>query len=254
MGDEGTKIFTLRLSGKYAADGVEFSPKTLRYSLLAAEVRSWKDMLEGDEDPIIHLEEGSLMFKFYLSAAVYATLLADIALLNIGNYQITVPSRIKWYNHLVHLAEQKGVESYLLGETGELARITRENAQRVHKKANTQELTRIIQGKIMDLGGEKSSNMHVQTATGKPIIVKISPQQIADLKESIVYKRRNMRVKYRYNPATGEEDDFVFLDFVKSSGFDEESFRKVTDEASVAWADVADHVSWVRQQRGDDTP
>ena len=125
---------------------------------------------------------------------------------------------------------------------------------KVQKKAKTQELIRLLQGKITDLGGEKSPNMHVQTASGKSIIVKITPQQIADLKESIVYKRRNMRVKYRYNPATGEEDDFVFLDFVKSREFDEESFQKVTEEATVAWADVTDHVSWVRQQRGDDTP
>ena len=254
MGDSRTKVFTLHLSGRNEVDGVECSVETLRYSMLAAQVNSWKDMLAESDDPIIHLEGGSVKFIFYLSAVVYAALVMDIELLSKGDCNVSVPSRIEWYNRLVNLSKETGLECQLLGEGRILNTITRNTAQKIKKDVTTVRLSRLLQGEIVDMGGRKSTNMHIQTSTGKPIIVRMTRQQVADLKESVIYKRRNIRVAYRYNPTTGETSDYVFQEFVPPREFDAELFDNIVKQTTAAWENIPDHVAWIRQQRGDDTP
>lgn len=226
--------------------------KTLRYSMLADQVKSWKDMIAGKDDPIILLEEGSLKFIFYLAAAVYATLVADIGIMREGRYNVSDEAHKRWYLKLSSWVRKTGVECQILGEGQVIDSITRETAVIESTKGSSIVLSRFLQGEILDMGGQTSPNMHVQTATGKPLIIKITRKQVSELKESVIYKRRIMRVTYKYNPTTGEASDYEFQEFISPKKLDKSKLGALIKETTKIWKDVPDHVEWVRQQRGDD--
>lgn len=226
--------------------------KTLRYSVLAAQVKSWKYMIAGEDDPIILLEDGSLKFIFLLAAAVYATLVADIGIMREGKYNVSVEAHKKWYSDLSSWIKNTGFKCQILGEGQVIDSITRETAIKESPKGSSIILSRFLQGEILDMGGQTSPNMHVQTATGKPLIIKITRKQVSELKESVIYKRRIMRVTYKYNPTTGEASDYEFQEFISPKKLDKSKLGALIKETTKIWKDVPDHVEWVRQQRGDD--
>ena len=252
MDNPETKAFTIHLCGKNETSGEEVSVKTLRYSVLAAQVKSWKYMIAGEDDPIILLEDGSLKFIFLLAAAVYATLVADIGIMREGKYNVSVEAHKKWYSDLSSWIKNTGFKCQILGEGQVIDSITRETAIKESPKGSSIILSRFLQGEILDMGGQTSPNMHVQTATGKPLIIKITRKQVSELKESVIYKRRIMRVTYKYNPTTGEASDYEFQEFISPKKLDKSKLGALIKETTKIWKDVPDHVEWVRQQRGDD--
>jgi len=112
-------------------------------------------------------------------------------------------------------------------------------------------LSTIIEGEIVDAGG-KNANIHIVTSRGNTLTVGIDKGKLADLSENILYKRRSVRVSYKYDPATGEQREYKFLEFVTPKQVSIDRLRQLIAQETPAWEGIPDVEAWVRELRGGD--
>lgn len=243
----------LRICGKYATDGTEYSPENLRFSVLRSQVAAWEDLLDSEtDDPVIEFEHGSLRVVFHLATAVYLALVSDIESLKRQELDdLHRPERVTWYHRLIKEAREGKIEYSIEAEGQELVRLdsTVEKLPLKRQSNTLKQLTTILTGKITNAGGT-TPNIHIHTLHGD-YIVKVDEATLGSLQENIIYKDRAMRVTYTYNLETGERSNYKFKEFIPHRTCTPDTMSDLIEQCTQAYADVVDHVAWVRNLRGE---
>lgn len=112
------------------------------------------------------------------------------------------------------------------------------------------DLSGILQGYITGFAGVDNRFVFVRKKTGESIPVEVTPQQAEELRQVALRTRCNLRVLYSYDPVADVTGNYRLLEWVRPRAFDEAAFDAIVKKTSPAWADIEDHVAWVRQQRG----
>jgi len=91
--------------------------------------------------------------------------------------------------------------------------------------------------------------------TGTWNVVDMSPKTLIDFEEyldaTVHGKKVVVHATFKFNPVAGSISDFKILGIVeKPTEFDEAAFTEAVEEGTKLWADVPDHVAWVREMRG----
>ncbi len=113
------------------------------------------------------------------------------------------------------------------------------------------DVERYVHGELMDLGGVASPNAHIKLPDGKNLTIKTDRGLIRAEKENLVYRNVHVRIRAKYNIATGEMRGASLIEFVEyAPRFDEAAFERLTANGREAWKDVEDPAGWVRKLRG----
>lgn len=251
MNDGEYGRLVIRICGNYAADGSGVSTSNLRYKMVRRQLEYLKDLLGEDNDPLIEFDNGSLRIAITMLLAFYTSIVGDIKLLNRGVTKgLRNPNAVNWYNRIVSDSE-KGFEYHIEGSGGEEIAIFKKDKSGKLKadKPRLLSLTSYLNGKVTSLGGKNNPNMHLLVRDNKTIMIQIDADTLSDLKENIVYKIKNIKVSYDYNPSDGSKENYRFLGFVEK-GDDGEAMKRFVEHGTRDFAGVVDHVAWVREMRG----
>ncbi len=110
---------------------------------------------------------------------------------------------------------------------------------------------RYWQGEVEDLGGSDRVNAHIRLSSGERLMVDADRKLLRDDKVNRLYKTGMVRVSADYNVATKEHRNARLIEFVDyEPRFDEDEFRRMTEQGRQAWGDVTNASGWVESLRG----
>ncbi len=112
-------------------------------------------------------------------------------------------------------------------------------------------MERYWQGEVEDLGGSDRVNAHIRLTSGERLKVDADRTMLREDKVNRLYKTGMVRVSAEYNVATQEHRNARLIEFVDyEPRFDEDEFRRMTEQGRQAWADVTSASAWVESLRG----
>lgn len=111
---------------------------------------------------------------------------------------------------------------------------------------------RYIRGTIQDLGGLSSTSAVVLLPDGNRLTIKADKALIEKESVNRVYQETILRVRGKLNLDTSELTEAELISFVEyKPKFDNKDMETLVSKGRKAWADVKDHVEWVRSMRGE---
>ncbi len=110
---------------------------------------------------------------------------------------------------------------------------------------------RYWQGEVEDIGGSDRVNAHIRLTSGERLTIDADRAVLREDKINRLYKTSMVRVAAEYNVATREHRNARLIEFVDHEPrFDEDEFRRMTEQGRQAWNDVGDASAWVESLRG----
>jgi len=107
-------------------------------------------------------------------------------------------------------------------------------------------------GKVMEIGGSSTVNVHIQDQeTNRLILAESSEEFLHQQKENYLYHKLQVLVSGKQNIKTGVLKDVKLLSFLgKAPSYDESELEAAIDKGTKAWAGVGKGSEWVRSLRG----
>lgn len=240
------KAFILTMQGNNS-DGSALGVNHIDLVTLRNECKIWLNLI-GSSEPV-NLSQGSLKITFLLAPALWTGLIHDIKALSRGESDGISATRREAYVSMVKNAK-KNAWTYTLSapEAQFTERISSTSRLPSNNKETEFELVTVLEGKVKNAGGV-DPNFHLQTERGKTII-SATEQQLSQIEHNILYKHVRVRVRYKYNPKTGEANDYALIEFIPPVVFDGTKLKELIKKGTESWADVPDITTWVRLQRG----
>jgi hypothetical protein len=108
-----------------------------------------------------------------------------------------------------------------------------------------------LYGKVYDLGGKLSPNVHLELENGTTIKIGAHSTLLSQDSENRLYKDQLVRIKAKQNIYSHELRDEKLVSFeAYNPSFDEEEFNKISEKASMAWKAIPSASHWVEHLRG----
>ncbi len=109
-----------------------------------------------------------------------------------------------------------------------------------------------LYGIITDLGGSNKPNIHLKTENGSNITIDCKKEDIENETENRVYKPSSIRVIAQQNINTGEIKESKFISFENYNPvFNDNELIASIEKGRNAWAEINNHVKWVRNLRSE---
>ena len=110
-----------------------------------------------------------------------------------------------------------------------------------------------LYGKIVDMGGMKSPNIHLATDDYGLVTVQTTEEVLANQKDNRLYKYAGIHVQAKQNVKSGKLDKnevklLAFVDY--EQGYDDDYLSSLINKASKSWKDVTDTDKWLAEIRG----
>ena len=110
---------------------------------------------------------------------------------------------------------------------------------------------RYLLGKVVDVGGKSSANLHLQLADGRIVTVDATQEQIAAERENRVDHEALLRVEVEEHIGTGQFRNARLIHFAPyRPRFDSDAFDEMVRKGTQAWKGVENPSAWVREERG----
>lgn len=107
-----------------------------------------------------------------------------------------------------------------------------------------------LYGEVTDWCGAQQPNIHFKTDDNKSYIIACKKE---DIKEDSVYQQRAVMVIANQNIETGNLKALRLVSFVEyAPAYNEKEWQITQEKSRKVWADVPNHVAWVRNLRSDD--
>ena len=102
------------------------------------------------------------------------------------------------------------------------------------------ETEKYLTGRIQDMGGKISANVHIQVAgMPKPLVLESSEEYLRNQTENMLYHNVQVRILAEQNIRTGELRNVRLIEFAgKSPSYNEEELNQAIKKGTQAWADV----------------
>lgn len=249
---------TITLAVTDSSGGYEISPERVPIGVLADFSKEVADFLRGSgrlsEAPSdVSIGKGSLALT--VESSVFHPVFQDLKTLDETGDLSKIDSKRKKLVELWQERAKKAADySVRISSSAIHAAliISRSSNFRDLGKARFVNVERYIRGVIQDLGGSSRTNAHIVLPDGKRYTVKASRKLIEQESVNRVYQEAHMRVRGKLNLDTNELTDVELVSFVEyAPKFDNKDMENLVSNGRKAWADVTDHVDWVRTVRGD---
>lgn len=239
--------------------GVDVSPKAVPLSLLRQFSSDVGQFIAGSTrdvdlaDLSVAIIEGSLAFAIP-SASLPPALLSDLASLEReDSLHLIDPKRTEVIQRWQQQPRTNAARRYVIGQEGAkpFIVVSAESKYRVGSAEPWALTERYLLGKVMDMGGKSSANLHLQLADGRTVTVDATQQQIAAERENRVYHEALLRVEVEEHIRTGQFRNARLIHFAPyRPHFDSDAFDEMVRKGTQAWKGVENPAAWVREQRG----
>lgn len=106
-------------------------------------------------------------------------------------------------------------------------------------------------GKVFDMGGKSTPNVHLELENGKSIKIGTKADVLIEDNQNRLYRKQLVRIRAKKNLDTGELKGERLISFeYYNPKFDEKSFEAISTKAREAWKSVKDVNKWVEDIRG----
>lgn len=253
MNTNDTSTVSIRLAG--SLNGRPLRPGNIDSDLLMRQIANMKALIGAQSSIPIGIHKGSFVLKTLVSNTCATTLWGYLTILGNGASDGVPPMAASAYAGIRQDVNSSDCEYDI--NVGGYGRISlRKGEEPLVEPENAIKnklllLSTVIEGEIVDAGG-KNANIHIVTTRGDTLTVGIDKEKLADLSENILYKRRSVRVSYKYDPVTGEQREHKFLEFVTPKQVSIDRLGQLIAQETPAWKGIPDIEAWVRELRGGD--
>jgi hypothetical protein len=237
---------------------LDISPDHISVSLLNSFSKDISDLLNTiqevkKEDIVVSIEDGSFKIKAIIVLAAINIINAEIKTLTETNDLNSInEKRSLIYEKWGSNAKENNYEFEIKTLDNFGLVINKDSAFNKVDNSIWVESELYLYGLITDLGGSQKPNIHLRLEDGKNIVIACTKENIANEIENRVYHPAAIRVTANQNLQTGELKEIKFLEFNKyNPTFNEKTLLDTIEKGTNAWADVDDHVDWIRNLRTD---
>lgn len=240
---------------------VDIGLKHVPLSLLGEFQKDVSEFLKGsgrDVDPaqvLIALEDGSLRFRA-TGLAVMATassLWADLEHLKSPDSLSRIDAkRAAVVERWQTAARQNPHRNYQVADNAAqvLFSINGASDYRRVEEAWVQ-VEKYLHGKVIDLGGKTSPNVHLEIEGGGILKVAASQELLAGEEQNHLYRPALLHVTAEENLRTGVLRNLRLLAFeAHQPSYDDDEFQRMVERGTRAWAGVSNAADWVETLRG----
>lgn len=253
-------INELRFAVNDRINDVEVGLKHVPLSLLGEFQKDVSEFLKGsgrDVDPaqvLIALEDGSLRFKATgLAVMAAASLWTDLEHLKSPHSLSRIDARRaavveRWQT----AARQNPHRSYQVADNAAQVLFLINGASDYRKVEEAWvQVEKYLHGKVIDLGGKTSPNVHLEIEGGGILKVAASQELLAKEEQNHLYRPALLHVTAEENLRTGVLRNLRLLAFeAHQPSYDDDEFQRMVERGTRAWAGVPNAVDWIETLRG----
>ncbi len=256
------ETITFRLEDR--VDGVEITPDTIGFTRFNRFNKEVEDFIKGGSREVkldevhVAVEEGSYKLRLVLPMALIQLIQPDVQRLEAGNDLDGMnPARQTIVKSWQQQARQHSDFKISIESPEKAFRsITISNKTDYHRKSEDLwvETERYLTGRIQDMGGKTSANVHLEVK-GLPKLLKMdsSEEYLRNQTENMLYHDVQVRVLAEQNIQTRELRKVRLIEFAgKAPSYDEAELNALIKKGTKAWADVENATQWVAEQRGEE--
>lgn len=242
-------------------DGIDINPRSIGLSQFNEFNRQVEEFIAGSkrqklDEAHIEIAEGSYKLIIGLPVLVFSALQIDLkALIQQDSLGEIDPKRQEVITKWQARSKQFTDLAYeIIPQDIELPkiRISRESDFRVGKVIPWVVVEKYLRGEVVDMGGAQKANVHLRLDdTGKLETLSTSQGYLQDQVENRLYRKVLAHVRAEQHYKTGELRKILLVGFVDySPKYDESALDAFAEKGRVAWSDVPDAATWVRELRG----
>lgn len=114
------------------------------------------------------------------------------------------------------------------------------------------ETERYLIGRVQDMGGKSSANVHLDVpGQSKTIKIDSSQEYLRSQDKNLLYHDVQVRILAEQNIRTRELRNVRLIEFAgRPPSYNEDELNQAIQKGTAAWADVEDITKWVSEQRG----
>ncbi len=254
------KIGTIEIKITGSQGSLELTPECY-------DIRELKDMLENVEKLIYYGDrKGRPTITYQLETGsvkhIFKTSMQYIIAFNAIIGQISVSGSIDFLNlptsqaieHIQDIAYKKGYNFDI--------KTSLEASNIVHINKGTKFLAPknilidaefYFYGKIIDVGGAKTANIHLATEEFGKLVIETPQDFLANYKHNFLYRNFGIRAAGKQQVGTGEieRSSLKFLDLIDYNPiYDEVYLKSLREKATKSWSDIKNPDVWLREIRG----
>jgi hypothetical protein len=243
-------------------DGVEITPETIGFASFNRFNKEVEAFIKGGEREIqldevhVAVEKGSYRLKLVLPLALAQLIQPDVQRMESGmdlDGMIAARQTIvkSWQRQARKHPEFKiSIES----AENRFRPVTISSKTDYHEKSENQwvETERYLIGRVQDMGGKSSANVHLEVP-GLPKLIKLdsSEEYLRAQKDNMLYHDVQVRILAEQNIRTRELRNVRLIEFAgKPPAYNEDELNQAIKKGTQAWADVENITEWVAEQRG----
>lgn len=243
--------------------GSEVSPRQIPMSLLRRYTEQVETFVLGGEKSVltehlnVEVSAGSFRLLVEVPPVIQESLRCDLQALAQGEPLNRLhPKRAgvieAWQT------EAKQVEGYVVAirdpQRAQLVAISDGTNFARQPEATWVATDKYLYGEILNLGGAKTSNIHLRLEdNGKIVKIDADPGYLRDLTTNLVYHHQMVHVTGEEELRTGELRNLHLVEFVEYNPvFDPEAFEAKVDYWTTKWSTIPDLDKWLRNLRGGD--
>lgn len=240
-------------------DGVEVTPAHLPLSLLGEFQKDVSEFLRGSareldaNQIIVGIEEGSLGIAA-TGLLVATSLWADLQIIQTqGSLDLIDPKRAAVIERWQALALKNPERKYILKDLNGMTVFFVDYTTNYHLEEIWVCVEKFLHGRIVDWGGKKNPNVHLEMANGKSITIESSQSLIAAEEQNLVYKQALLHVTAEESLKSGELRNIRLIAFEHyQPNYSDDEFNLMVERGTKAWGDIKDVSSWLEKLRGGD--
>lgn len=255
------ELAAIEISLEDTIKGVKLSPDTVDIPTLRLFLQEVEFLVKGEatgkplDGSNVVIAEGSVKLKIAAAAWLISSFLGDMKKLAEGqDLDLIQPRRASIIQGWQKRAEKNPTRSYGIQTADGTAKILKieSNSGFHHKKDYAwTKVEKFIQGKVLDIGGKQSPNVHLSiTGSKKEITVSASESQLSEERENRLYKEVLLRVNAEQNIITGDLKNVRLVEFVKFAEIDEDALKLAQENGKKAWGDIKSASDWIEEMRG----
>lgn len=248
----------IRVTGKRGTDVLR--PETVGVGYLIEALSLTRDLLapEKNEDPVITIEEGSLVLRHDDVAERIAELAYSLERLSTDHLIDAVPDKVrKALYGLRKLAARHGDTVVVSDQEKELLVITK-GTEFVEDTNLWVDAEVYVRGTVTNAGGVSNPNLHIKTNDPRfgTLFISATEAQLSDDDKNRLYKPVSLRISIKEHAQTGNFDlrTARLLDFIETKTVKEADVSSYVDQlidrAKNSWESITDKEAWLGEIRG----
>ncbi len=243
-------------------NGVDLTPTTIGFARFNRFNKQVEDFVKGGnreiqlDDIHVGIETGSYQLKLLLPFALAQLVLPDIQRLNTStdldgmNPKRTEIVKIWQDQARRHSTFKVSIKS----PEHKFRQITISDQSDYHQKSEDLwvKIEKYLTGRVMDMGGKDSANVHFQVKGMRKLqVLSSSEDYLRDQKENMLYHDVQVRIIAEQNIETRDLRNLKLIEFIGGPpSYNEDELNQAIKKGTKCWADVEDITQWVAEQRG----